>query len=276
MRFRVALCNEVVRRVAFGAQCEFARACGYDGLELAPFTLSDAPERISPALIAALRRDAAAAGIAISGLHWLLVAPPGLALASEDRAVRTRSQDMMLRLIELCASLGGSYLVHGSPAQRMLPPGVAEARGWVEEAFLRAGAAAADAGVTYIVEALTPAQTNCFTTVAEAAEFVRRAQLPGLRTMLDTCAAARADSEPPEAVLARWLPSGLIAHVHLNDANQRGPGQGKQQFAPVLRVLRDGGYDRWIGIEPFQYSPDGAATAARAIGYLRGIEECLG
>jgi sugar phosphate isomerase/epimerase len=276
MRFRVALCNEVVRTLAFGAQCEFARACGYDGLELAPFTLSDAPERISPSLIAALRRDADAAGIAVSGLHWLLMAPPGLALASEDRALRTRTQDMMLRMIELCASLGGSYLVHGSPAQRMLPPGVPEARGWVEEAMLKAGAAAADAGVTYAIEALTPAQTNCFNTVAEAAEFVKRAQLPGLRTMLDARAAAWAESEPPEVLLARWLPSGLIAHVHLNDANELGPGQGRQQFAPVLRVLRDGGYDRWIGIEPFQYVPDGKGAAARAIGYLRGIEECLG
>ena len=38
--------------------------------------------------MADLRRQAAADGIAISGLHWLLVAPPGLALASEDAAVR--------------------------------------------------------------------------------------------------------------------------------------------------------------------------------------------
>lgn len=275
MGFRIALCNEVVRTLPFGAQCEFACACGYDAIELAPFTVAEAPHEMAAAKVAELRREAAAAGVAISGLHWLLVAPKGLALASEDAAVRARSREVMLRLVELCAALGGSYLVHGSPAQRMLPEGVAGARGWVEEAFVAAGEAAARAGVTYVVEPLSPQLTNCFNTVAEAAEFVQRAGLPALRTMLDTSAAGAAEAEPPEAVLARWLPGGAIAHVHVNDANQRGPGQGAQRFAPVLRVLRDAGYSGWIGVEPFEYVPDGPASAARAIGYLRGVEEGL-
>jgi hypothetical protein len=29
-------------------------------------------------------------------------------------------------------------------------------------------------------------------------------------------------------------------------------------------------------VEPFDYAPDGPGSAARAIGYLRGIEEALG
>jgi len=275
MGFRVTLCNEVVRTLPFAAQCEFARACGYDGIELAPFTVSDAPHEIGASRAAALRRGAAAAGVAISGLHWLLVAPAGLSLASEDASVRLRTREVMLRLIDLCAALGGTYLVHGSPAQRLLPPGVPAAQGWVEEAFLHAGAAAAAAGVTYIIEPLAPALTNCFNTVAETAAFVQPAGLLALRTMVDTCAAAQAEDEAPETLLARWLPTGLIAHVHLNDANQRGPGQGAQRFAPVLRTLRDGDYAGWIGVEPFAYVPDGPASAARAIGYLRGIEESL-
>jgi D-psicose/D-tagatose/L-ribulose 3-epimerase len=275
MGFRIALCNEVVRTLPFAAQCDFARACGYDGIELAPFTVFDAPHAIPASQVAGLRHDAAAAGVAISGLHWLLVAPAGLSLASEDAAVRLRTREVMLRLIDLCAALGGAYLVHGSPAQRRLPPDVPAARGWVEEAFLQAGTAAAAAGVTYLIEPLAPALTNCFNTVAEAAAFVQRAGLPALRTMFDNCAAAQAEDEPPETLLAHWLPTGLLAHVHLNDANQRGPGQGAQRFAPVLRALRDYGYSGWIGVEPFDYVPDGPACAARAIGYLRGIEESL-
>jgi sugar phosphate isomerase/epimerase len=145
----------------------------------------------------------------------------------------------------------------------------------VEEALLQAGAAAAAAGVTYVIEPLAPALTNCFNTVAEAAAFVRRAGQPALRTMIDTCAAAHAEDAPPEMLLARWLPTGLLAHVHLNDANRRGPGQGEQRFAPVLRVLGEHFYAGWIGVEPFDYVPDGPACAARAIGYLRGIEENL-
>jgi len=46
---RIALCNEVLRGMPLKRQCEYAAALGYDGLEIAPFTLSDFPERISTA-----------------------------------------------------------------------------------------------------------------------------------------------------------------------------------------------------------------------------------
>lgn len=273
---RLALCNEVVRTLEFPAQCALAAALGYDGVELAPFTVSDTPDRMPASQIAALRRAADDAGIPISGLHWLLIKPDGLSLTSEDAAVRTRTIEVMRRLVGLCAELGGRYLVHGSPAQRMLPAtNASTARGWVEDAFRAAGEAAAAAGVTYCVEPLAPRLTNCFNTVAEAAEFVGRAGLPALRTMLDTSAARLGETQPPEDLLAQWLPSGLIAHVHFNDANQRGPGQGKDRFAPALRILHSNAWNGWIGIEPFEYVPDGQNCAARAIGYVRGIEETL-
>jgi sugar phosphate isomerase/epimerase len=93
--------------------------------------------------------------------------------------------------------------------------------------------------------------------------------------MIDAASAGAAERAPLEALLARWLPTGVIRHVHLNDPNRRGPGQGAQRFAPALRELQARGYGGWIGVEPFDYHPDGAASAARAIGYLRGIEETL-
>src|SRR3954452_19958253 len=73
MRLRIALCNEVVRGLSFGAQCDFVAACGYDGIELAPFTISSAPDTIAASEAARLRRAGADAGVVISGLHWLLV-----------------------------------------------------------------------------------------------------------------------------------------------------------------------------------------------------------
>jgi sugar phosphate isomerase/epimerase len=275
MRFRIALCNEVLAPLAFSAQCAFAAACGYDGLELAPFTLAADPATLDEATAAALRRTAAAEGVAVSGLHWLLAAPPGLSLASPEAALRRQSQELLARLIDFCAALGGTYLVHGSPAQRRLPPGEPAARQWVEEAFLQAGARAQAAGLAYIIEPLPPALTNCFTTLAETAAFLDRAGQPALRTMIDVAAAAQAEAEPPEALLSRWLPSGLIAHLHANDSNQCGPGQGRQRFTELLALLRDADYRGWIGVEPFTLVPDGRAAAARAIGYLRGIEEGL-
>ncbi len=258
MALRVALCSEVVRDLDFPRQCAFAASLGYE------------------ATVAMVRQAASDAGIVVSGLHWLLIKPNGLSLTSPDPVVRASTLDVMRRMVDLCAAVGGGYLVHGSPAQRQLPVDDATAaRGWVEEAFLRAGEAAAKAGVTYCVEPLAPRLTNCFTSVAEAAEFVTRAGLPALRTMLDNSAVVLGEAEAPDMLLDRWLPTGLIAHVHVNDANQRGPGQGADRFAPIIRALHRHRYAGWVGVEPFQYVPNGAAAAARAIGYLRGIEEAL-
>ncbi len=90
--------------------------------------------------------------------------------------------------------------------------------------------------------------------------------------MIDTCAAA-AEAEPPDALAARWLPRGMIAHIHLNDPNKRAPGQGRLRFGPLLSTLRRLEYGGWLAVEPFDYSPDGPSCAARAIGYLRGLLE---
>lgn len=276
--FRVALCNEVVRALDFAAQCRLAAALGYDGLEVAPFTLSATPHALSETEIRSLRRIAEAEGVAISGLHWLLIRPAGLSLTDPDPALRARTAAVMARLVDLCAGLGGNYLVHGSPVQRRLPEeraARADAAGWAAEAFHAAGRAAAAAGVTYCIEPLSRNETDYVNSIAEAAAVIGTPAPPGLATMLDVSAATREEGESPAALAARWLPSGLIGHVHLNDTSRRGPGQGDVPIAPVIAALRQGGYGGWLGVEPFDYVPDGPGAAARAIGYVRGIEAAL-
>ena len=273
---RIALCNEVLAPWPFARQCEWAAAVGYEGLELAPFTLGDDAWKLPAAERAALRRAASDAGIAISGLHWLLRQPEGLSITSPDATVRARTLEVLRGLIDLCADLGGAVLVHGSPAQRRLPADdEAAGRERAIETFATVAAHAQAAGVTYCIEPLAAPEADFLHTVAEAAAVVQAIDRPALRTMLDCCAAARAEAESVHEVLARWLPTGLLAHVQLNDPNLRGPGQGALGFADILRALRRHGYAGWIAVEPFDYHPDGPACAARAIGYLKGLLEAL-
>jgi sugar phosphate isomerase/epimerase len=274
---KLALCNEVIRDADFARQCAMAAAMGYAGLELAPFTLGEDTYRMGAHRRASLRRAASEAGIAICGLHWLLVAPPGLSITTADRAVWDRTVEVMRRLIDLCAELGGAYLVHGSPAQRQVgdQPDPEAAAGRGEAAWAAVAGAAATAGVVYCIEPLAARETDFVNTLAEAAAIVRRIASPALRTMIDTSAAALAEPEPVADAIRRWMPTGLVAHVQLNDRNRRGPGQGADRFAPVLRALRETGYEGWVAIEPFDYVPDGPTCAARAIGYVQGLLEAM-
>ena len=274
---RFALCNEVLGGMDFAAQSAYAAALGYDGLEVAPYTISKTPHRLPASDRARLRRVAGESGLAITGLHWLLVTPPGLSITSPDAAVRGRTVDVIRGLVELCADLGGRYLVHGSPTQRAVADGedVAAAVGRARECWAAAADAAAAAGVIYCIEPLSRTATRVITTVEEAAAVVRELGRPALRAMVDTSAAAATEQEPVAAVLDRWLPSGLLGHVQLNDRNRRAPGQGADRFAPVLAALLRHGYDGDVGVEPFDYHPSGPAAAARAIGYLHGLLETL-
>jgi D-psicose/D-tagatose/L-ribulose 3-epimerase len=272
---RLSLCNEVLREFEFARQCAYAAALGYRGLELAPFTLGDDAYRMAPGGRAALRRAAADAGIAVSGLHWLLVAPAGLSITSADRAVWERTTDVMRRLVELCAELGGSYLVHGSPAQRRIgdAPDPERAAARAEAAWAAAAEEARKAGVVYCIEPLAAPEADFVNTLEEAAAIVRRIGNSALRTMLDTSAAGSTERIPVADLVRHWMPTGLVAHVQFNDRNRRGPGEGTDRFAPVVRALRDTGYAGWIAMEPFKYVPDGPACAARAIGYVQGVME---
>jgi sugar phosphate isomerase/epimerase len=274
---RIALCNEVIAGQPFERQCAFAAALGYDGLEVAPYTLGDDPHLLGAEAKRRTRRAAETAGIAITGLHWLLVRPTGLSITSPDPVVRERTLQVIRRLIGLCAELGGGVLVHGSPAQRLLPDGAQRepSRARAIEALAIAGEEAARAGIVYCIEPLSPGETNFVNRIEEAAEIVRQVGSPGLRTMIDCSAAGQAEAEPLPALIDRWLPTGLAAHIQVNDRNRRGPGQGEDVFSPVFAALTRNAYDGVVAVEPFDYVPDGRASAARAIGYIRGILETL-
>lgn len=274
---RIALCNEVLGGMALERQCEYAAALGYDGLEIAPFTLSTSPEKISTADAAKIRATVEASGLVVTGLHWLLVKPEGLSLTDPDAAVRTRTLAVMTHLIGLCAELGGAVLVHGSPKQRQIAPGethaIALAR--LQDGLAQVALAAARVGVIYCIEPLSRRETELVNTIAEAAELVRSIDHPNLRTMIDCSAAGLTETDSIASLIERWLPTGLIAHVQVNDPNRRGPGQGDMQFAPILAALKRHGYDGTVAVEPFDYWPDGPGVAAFSAGYLRGLREAL-
>jgi sugar phosphate isomerase/epimerase len=275
---KISICNELFKDWEIARVFDYAAQLGYDGVELAPFTLGETASDISTAARAGIRRAAEKAGIEIVGLHWLLVKPEGLYINHPDVGVRKKTQNYLKELIDLCGDLAGKVLVHGSPQQRNVKEDWDPANTWqrARETFQICAEAAQSRDVFYCLEALTTVDTNFINTIDEALRMVTEIDHPNFQTMLDCRSIhAGAGSELP-AVLRRALATGKLRHVHVNDPNGRGPGFGDLQFAPLLKVLHETDYPGYISVEVFDFAPDPQTIAGRSLGYLHGILESLG
>ena len=148
---KLALCNEVLRHLPLDAQCALAAQLGYQGLEIAPFTLFQDASELDEHLAARTQACAQAHGLHIPSLHWLLVKPEGLSMVSPDHRIRQATLDWIRRLIAFAQGCGAQVLVHGSPVQRNPLPGQSldDARQRLEDSLRQIAPWAAQAGVTY-------------------------------------------------------------------------------------------------------------------------------
>ena len=118
------ICNEIFKDWKIEDAMAYARKAGYDAIEIAPFTIANYVTDISAADRRAIRDHAARTGIAISGIHWVLVQAEGMYLNHPDAAVRTRTAKYFCDLVDFCADIGGKIIVVGSPKQRNVVDGV--------------------------------------------------------------------------------------------------------------------------------------------------------
>jgi sugar phosphate isomerase/epimerase len=274
---KISICNELFQGWPIEKVFDYAAQLGYDGVEIAPYTLADSVTEISASKRKTIRRAAENSGVEIVGLHWLLVKPEGLYINHPDEIIRIRTQEYIEALIHFCADIGGKLLLHGSPHQRTVKEGWNFLQSWdyAKETFRACLETARKRNVTYCIEPLTKANTNFINTVNEALRLVKEIRHPNFKMMFD-CRSASAQEKSITEALIRALDSRMLRHVHVNDASGRGPGFGETQFTPILKTLVKNGYKGYISVEVFEFDPDPQTIASRSIGYLRGILETLG
>jgi sugar phosphate isomerase/epimerase len=273
-RFRLSVCNELFEKTPFIEQCRAIKKAGWQGIEIAPFTL----ETDATTLPAARRREVrdiiVSEGLEFVGLHWLTVGPAGLHVTTPDEAVRRRSWDYVRGLVDLCAELrpkggSGGVMVFGSPNQRKTTGGLTsgQARTHFVEGVRGIAQHLEARGVTLCVEALPLAQCDVILTLDEAAEVVRQVHSPAVQTMFDSHNAI--DEKHPHAALVQkhW---DLIRHIHVNelDGSYPRPGGG-YDFKPVLQAAKDRKFGGWVSMEVFDFTPGATKIVNESIAYLR-------
>ena len=267
---KFAICNETFQDRSFSEQCQAAEATGYTGIEIAPFTLSDDIARITEAEIADYRKAASDHGLEIVGLHWLLAKTEGYHLTSPDDSVRTATIDYARRLADLCAALGGTIMVWGSPQQRSLEDDwdYGESAERAVEILQPAAEHCAGHGITIAVEPLAPTETNFLNTAEETVGLLDIVDHPNLQLHLDVKAMSSETKGLGELVRDN---AARIAHYHANDPNLLGPGMGEVDHAPAAAALKEIDYQGWVSVEVFKYEPSPDDIARQSMEYLQKV-----
>jgi D-psicose/D-tagatose/L-ribulose 3-epimerase len=272
--FHFAVCNEIFQQVPFEHACRQVKTLGYEGLELAPFTLSEDPAALSPADRDRLHGVISEASLKFVGLHWLLAAPPGLHATARDESVRKHTWNYVHQLIDLCADLADpdsedkGVLVFGSPKQRSAVDGMTprEATDVLTHELAHAAPHAESRGVKILIEALSPEQTNVINNLADAVSIVKQIGSPAVQTMFDAHNAV-AEQDPHPELVRKY--AAYIHHVHVNEMDGREPGSGDYDFKVLLAALADVNYAGWISVEAFNSGREANEVASGAIHHLQ-------
>ncbi|MFA4015890.1 MAG: hypothetical protein RUDDFDWM_000989 [Candidatus Fervidibacterota bacterium] len=267
---KLAICNEMFVGWDIERVFEFAASIGYEGVEIAPFTLADDVRELSKARRNQIRSSANSFGIEVVGLHWLLVKPEGLHIHSPDESVRKRTEDYLKALIHFCADIGGRIMVFGSPKQRRLIEGESYTDAWERtvRTFSNVMSEAERCDVTICIEALSPNETDFINSVQEAIKLVESVSHPNFQLMVDV-KAMLSEGRPIEQLIFEAAP--YLKHVHVNDANMLGPGMGETDYRPIVKALSEIGYDGFLSVEVFDFSPGAENIARQSIAYLQEV-----
>lgn len=251
---KYAICNETFGDWPLSKALDLARQTGYTGWEVAPFMITDDLARFTADQRRQYRDTVVDHGLEIIGLHWLLAKTDGFHLTSLDASIRARTADYLGQLARLCRDLGGEIMVLGSPQQRNYPATQTAEQAMEAAADCLRGVVdtLAECDVRIAVEPLGRGEGNFLNTAAEGRELIDRVGSDHLGLHLDV--KAMSDEPTPVAQIIRDNADAML-HFHANDPNLRGPGMGDVDFRPIFDAIEEVGYQGWVSVEVFDYSP---------------------
>lgn len=264
---KLAICNELFQNWELERVISFCAEMGWDGIEVAPFTLAEWPNKISSQQRKSWLNFAENHHIHLIGLHWLLAGPAGLSISSANEETRKFTQSYLLDLIDLCADIGGDRMVFGSPKQRSVSEGQTfnEVRNYAVDIFLALMQHAGSRGVNICFEPLSTYETNFINTAEQGRDLVKTVDDPNFKLHLDVKAMSYESQPIPQIIRDS---AGMIGHFHVNDKEGHEPGYGDLDFEPILQTLKEVDYYDYISVEAFDFTDGAEMIAARSYEYL--------
>lgn len=269
---KLGMCNELLKHHGIEGAFKHLARLGYDGAEVAPWTISASVMDISDGDAKRVRAAAEAAEIEILGLHWVFGNQSDCHLTHPDAGVRKRTMQYLEHIITLCGQLGGRVVIFGSPNQRKVLEGVEHQQAWDYAKEVLGSRGFLDRlerhKVAFCLEPLSANQTNFINTTEEGVRFVKEMNHPYFGMILDGYTMGWAREDIPKAIRQA---APYLKHFHADDETGKGPGYGKLDFTPIAAALHGIGFKGYVSVEIHNYDLNPEECASRCIQYLRGI-----
>ncbi|MCM8830215.1 MAG: sugar phosphate isomerase/epimerase [Candidatus Omnitrophica bacterium] len=265
---RIGICNEMFNGWELENLFSFVKDIGYQGIEIAPFTLADSVDMISEETIKRIRGLSSRYNIEVIGTHWLLVKPEGLSVSTNDKALREKTADYLCKLVNFTADIGGSIMVFGSPKQRNIAEGQTYdvVKENMKEVLKKVLKECEKRSIFLCLEPLARTETNFINTASQAIDIIEEMSHPYLKLHLDVKAMSDEQKSIPEIIREGRK---YLKHFHTNDKNLGGPGSGDIDYTPIIATLKEIGYNGWLSVEVFDFTPGPEAIAKQSIEYLK-------
>ena len=267
---KLSICSELFEGWKWDDVFVKAGELGYDGVEVAHFTICDSVCDVSAEERSRLKDAAASAGVEIVGIHWVLLKPEGLHISHPDKTIRDTTRDYFHSLIDFCADLGGKVIVIGSPKNRHVMPPLTPEQTWdlARETLRACCDHAGERDVTLCIEPLGSNQTDYINRPGQGARLVEEINHPNFKMILDVYSMSCERLDIPAEIRAHAC---HMAHFHANDDNRGWPGSGGVDYPPIIQALKDVDYSGYLSVEVFDFDPGPDTIATESIKYLRSL-----
>ena len=183
------------------------------------------------------------------------ILPPGINPISPDAAVRKISVRHLVRCIETASALGAKLL--GGPLYApigYLPDHrpTKDEWSWAVDAFQSVCDVLDSCNVTISIEPVNRSETFFVRTAREASSLCDAIGHPRFGVTIDTFHANIEERDIPEALTSI---GPRLKHIHASENDRGLLGKGHVDFPAIIAALKKIGYNGYLMIEGFGYSP---------------------